>query len=197
MIPLTATAVVTGSADRVDDVTRAFERRGITVLPIDRDADAARMGGALGAGSVEYYVQLPGDVPSPSTSRTSALAALFGQGLISRFGEVEALLPKLAPVCAVVLVTGEIVDDGSSTEYPHAPTCLLEMLAEAIVADLAPSVARTTVVSHRQSADQIADIALASGPEGPDSMARYASLAPDMSYDDWRLACLSRSGPEA
>lgn len=194
---MTATAVVTGSAARVDDVTQAFERRGVTVLGIDRGADVAPAASVLEAGSVAYYVQLPGDVPSPSTSRTNALAALFGQGLIPRFGEVEQLLPKLAAVCAVVLVTGEIVDDLSSLDYPHAPTCLLEMLAETIEADLVPSVARVTVVSHRHSADQIADIALASGPERAASMAGYASLAPDMSYDDWRLACLSRSGPEA
>ncbi len=186
---MTVTAVVTGSPARVDDVAQALERRGVTVLRICRGDDLSGVAGLVDR-SLAYYVQLPGDVPSPSTTRAGALRALFS-GVMGRFGELE-----LADRCAVVLVTGEIVDDLSSLEYPHAPTCVLEMLADAIETDRAPSQVRATVVSHRQSADEIAGVALAGGPERAESMAGYAALAPDMSYDDWRLACLSRTGPE-
>jgi hypothetical protein len=194
---MTATAVVTGSAARVDDVARAIEDRGVRVLRIDRDGDAVATGADLLPGSVEYYVQLPDDVVSPRTTRAGALGALLGAGIMGRFREVDTLLPKLAPDCAVVLVTGETVEDLSSLEYPHAPTCVLEMLADAMVTDLAPSRIRATVVSHEQSAQRIAAIALATGPKRAAVGAGYAAQAPDMSYDDWKLACLSAAGPGA
>jgi hypothetical protein len=197
---MTATAVVTGSPARVDDVTRAMERRGISVLGVHRGDDLGQAARAVAAGSLGYFVQLPDDVPSPHLTRSRALAALLGSGLASRFCEVDALMGKMAPTCAVVLVTGETVDDLSgpeSVEYPHAPTCVLEMLAEAIVSDMAPSAVRATVVSHRHSADQIAAIALATGPERAAMVAGYAERVPEMSFDDWRLACLSTTGPEA
>ncbi|MDQ6618061.1 MAG: hypothetical protein M3083_25775 [Actinomycetota bacterium] len=193
---MSATAVVTGSAGRVAEVAEAIERRGISVLRMDRAKDLAQAGEAVGARSVDYYVQLPDDVASPNTTKAGALAALFGGGLMSRVCEVDVMLPKLAPQCAVVLVTGETVEDLSTPEYPHAPTCVLEMLANAIVTDLSPSVVRTTVVSHRHSPDRIADIALATGPQRAALMAGYAAQAPEMSYDDWRLACLTTTGPE-
>jgi hypothetical protein len=194
---MTGTAVVTGSAARVDDVAQAIERRGVTALRIDRGEDLLRAGEALAAGSLEYYIQLPGDVPSPRTTRAGAVAALFGRGLMSRFEEVEVLLPKLAPHCGVVLVTGETIDDLCSLDYPHAPTCVLEMLAEAIETDMSPAPVRTTVVSHCHSAERIADIALASGPNRASVVAGFAARAPEMSFDDWRLACLTTTGPEA
>lgn len=188
---MTATALVTGSAARVDDVARAIERRGVTVRRIDRDGPSPLAGEAFATEALDYYVQLPGEVPSPNSTEPGAVAALFGLGLMSRFGEVESLLSKLAPRSAVVLVTGETVGEPTSPAYPHAPTCLLEMLAEAIVAQLSPSSVRARVVSHRHSADEIADIALANGPERDEFMTSYASLAPEMSYDDWRLALLT------
>jgi hypothetical protein len=193
---MTSTAVVTGSAARVDDVARAIERRGVSVLPMVRGEPLFQAGALVADGSLDYYVQLPGDVPSPRTTKASALWSLFGCGLLPRFGEVEVLLPKLAAHCAVVLVTGETVEDLSSLEYPHAPTCLLEMLADAIETDLAPAPVRTTVVSHWHSADRIAEIALASGPQRVARVANFAAQAPEMNFDDWRLACLSLTGPE-
>ncbi len=196
---MTATAVVTGSTDRIEDVAEAMERRGITTLAIRRGDDRALVGAAMATGSVEYYVQLPDDVRSPGATRSSAVGALLSRGLMSRFCEVDAMLPMLAPRCAVVLVTGETVDDlpvASSVEYPHAPTCVLEMLADAIVTDMSPSAVRATVVSHQHSADQIAAIALATGPLRAAMVAGFADRAPEMAFDDWRLACLSTTGPE-
>lgn len=193
---MTGTAVVTGSAGRVADVAQAFERRGVTVVPLVRGEKLAASGVAQARGPLEYYVQLPDDVASPGSTRAGALAALFGRGLMSRFSEVEFLLPQLASNCAVILVTGETVDDLLATEYPHAPTCLLELLADAITVDRAPTPVRTTVLSHWHSADRIAEIALASGPGRGAAVAGFASRAPEMSFDDWRLACLSTNGPE-
>ncbi len=194
---MAATAVVTGSPARVDDVAAAIEGRGISVLRIDRETDLIEAGAAVAAGSLDYYIQLPGDVPSPQSTTASALAALLGGGLMKRFCEVDTLLPKLAPNCAVVLVTGETVAELSAVDYPHAPTCMLEMLAEAITTDLSPSVVRTTVVSHEHSAERIADIALANGPARASFTAGLAAQAPEMHYDDWKLACLTGAGPEA
>ena len=194
---MAATAVVTGSPGRVDDVAQAIQGRGINVVRIDRNADLDGAGADVAARSVDYYVQLPGDVPSPRSTTASALAALLGGGLMKRFAEVDMLLPKLAPHCAVVLVTGETVAELSAVDYPHAPTCMLEMLADAITTDLAPSVVHTTVVSHEQSAEQIADIAVANGPARATVTSGFAARAPEMRYDDWKLACLSGAGPEA
>jgi hypothetical protein len=191
---MTSTAVVTGSAARVDDVAQAMERRGVMVVRIDRAEDPGPVAAAIADGSVAYLVQLPGDVPSPRTTRVAALSDLFRRGVMSRFREIDALLPKLATNGAVVLVTGETVEELASDEYPHAPTCLLEMLADAIVADMAPAVVRATVVSHCHSADEIAEAALACGPQHDEVMAGFATRAPEMSYDDWRLAYLCRAG---
>jgi hypothetical protein len=193
---MTATAVVTGSAARVDDVAQAIEDRGIVAFRIDRSSDVAHAGAALASGSLEYYIQLPDDVPSPQSTTAGALAALSA-GLMRRFTEVDMLLPKLAPHCSVVLVTGETVEDLPWMDYPHGPTCLLEMLAAAIVTDLSPAVVRTTVVSHEHSAARIADLAVANGAGRATVTADYASRAPEMPYDDWKLACLSASGPVA
>jgi len=194
---MTAIAVVTGSAARVEDVAQAMQRRGVTVVRIDRAEDPAPRATALADASVDYLVQLPGDVPGPRATRVGALSTLFGQGLMRRFGEIEALLPKLAAHAAVVLVTGDTVDDQSGDDYPHAPTCLLEMLADAVVADVSPAVVRATVVSHCHSADQIADAAFARGPQHDELVAGFASRAPEMGYDDWRLAYLCTAGSEA
>jgi hypothetical protein len=194
---MTAMAVISGSAARVEDVASAMQRRGLTVVRLDRADDPVAAVAAISPGSVDYFVQLPDDVPSPSTTRVGALSSLFRHGLMRRFGEIEALLPTLASHAAVVLVTGETVVDLASDEYPHAPTCLLEMLAEAVVADLSPSAVQCTVISHCHSADQIADAAMAHGPRRQELVSGFATQAPEMSYDDWRLAYLCDVGLEA
>lgn len=193
---MTATAVVTGSSKRVEEVSRAFASRGISVQGIDCDGDLERTATRLPARSVDYYVQLPGDVPSPGSTKSRAVAALLDSGLLRRFREAEALLPALAPRCAVVLVTGETVSDLPGGGYPHGPTCVLEMLADAIATDMSPEWVSTTVVGHEQSADGIADIALATGPDRGRVTADFAARGPEMRYDDWKLACMTAAGPE-
>ena len=193
---MTATAVVTGSPKRVEEVSRAFAGRGVSVQCIDCDGDLAGTASGFPARSVDYSVQLPGDVPSPGSTQSRAVAALLDSGLLRRFREAETLLPALAPRCAVVLVTGETVSDLPGGGYPHGPTCVLEMLADAIATDMSPEWVSTTVLSHEQSADRIADIALATGPDRGRVTADFADRGPEMRYDDWKLACMTAAGPE-
>lgn len=193
---MTATAVVTGSPARVDDVAQAIARRGVTALRIDRGDEPARAGAAVAEASVDHCVQLPGDVPSPSSTKTSALAALFGRGLMGRFGEVDVLLPKLAPGCAVVLVAGETVDDLSS---------LISACSDVPARD-AGRRNRDRLVAvgragHRRAPPPVSgpDRRYRAGlrPQWAELVERAPDVEPDMSCDDWRLACLSATGPEA
>jgi hypothetical protein len=184
-------ALVTGSPERVAQVCAALESRGCEALAVDDPGQLGSVSASLGPGSVDHYVQLPVDVPSPGGTVVSRLQAFLAGGLLARFDAVATVLPALRPNASVILVAGNLPAELTAPDDRQARIALLRVLAQAILADTAPVPVRTAVVEYSRSADKIAEITIDPSANRLRVISEVADQYPDMSYDDWRLAVLS------
>ncbi|HEY3240102.1 MAG TPA: hypothetical protein VGL92_11095 [Acidimicrobiia bacterium] len=190
------TALVTGSTDRVGEVSEALEKAGFTVtqsggLPSDIEAACA----ALSPGSLDCYVQLPRQTPVSGPTLVERIHEFLSEGLLKRFEATSRVLPLLAPDACVVLVAGNI-PGGATPDDRHARIDLLRVLARAILADCDKSDVRAVVVGTERSAEEIADLALHRGDERRRRQAQVAALSPEMPYEDWQREFLTLTAEE-
>jgi hypothetical protein len=184
-------ALVTGSPERVAQVCAALESLGCEALAVDDPGRLQSVSASLGPGSVDHYVQLPIDVPSPGGTVVSRLRAFLAGGLLARFDAVATVLPALRPNASVILVAGNLPAELTAPDDRQARIALLRVLAQAILADTAPVPVRTAVVEYSRSAEKIAEITIDPAANRLRVISEVADQYPDMSYDDWRLAVLS------
>jgi hypothetical protein len=185
------TALVTGSPERVAQVSSALHALGCEALAVDNPGQLASICASLGRHAIDHYVQLPVDVPSPGGTVVSSLQAFLTGGLLARFDAVAAVLPTLRPDASVILVAGNLPAELTAPDDRQARIALLRVLAQAILADTAPMPVRAAVVEYSRSAEQIAQITIDPAANRLRVISEVADRYPEMSYDDWRLAVLS------
>lgn len=190
------TALVTGSRERVEDVSQALEKVGFTVtqaggLPKDLEAACA----ALAPGSLNCYVQLPRQTPVSGPTLVGRIHEFLSEGLLKRFETAGMVLPLLSSDAAVMLVAGNI-PGGATPDDRHARIDLLRVLARAILADCDKNDVRAVVVGQECSAEEIADMALHGGNEKRRRQAKVAALSGEMTYEDWQREFLTLTAEE-
>jgi len=186
------TALVTGSPERVSDITVALKSAGFDILAagsMSADDDAPD----LEANSVDCYVQLPVDGARPSGGALRRTRDVIAHEMLSRFDTAARMLPLLAPSATVVLVTeGPDLEDyptaGSDPDVAALRT-IVAVLAEAILRDCGRAGVRATVVGEDRAREEIAALASHRPPE-PLPWWLYASVDPELDFADWRNSVL-------
>ena len=185
------TALVTGAPDRVPDIAIALKSQGFDILSAGSEPLVGPSG--LAPGSVDCYIQLPGEPGPFDDSPLGRARAAITDELLARFDAAARLAPLLAPQATVLLVT-----DGQVAEEPNPPRsdaqalrALMGVLAEAILADLGVDGVRATVVEEGRPPDEIAVLARGRGTP-PVDWSSYVDMEPDLPYAEWRdeLMCL-------
>ena len=190
-------ALVTGSPGRVAKVGEALSRLGCEVVAVDRPDQLAGVCAGLGHHAVDHYIQLPVDVPSEGTTVVGRLRAFLDAGLLGRFQAASEVLAALRPDASVVLVSGNLPAELTAPDDRQARISLLRVLAQAILADLAPVAVRVVVMDHTRTPDEIAAAALDPAAKRLRTISDAAERYPDMSYDDWRLEVLRLASIES
>ena len=191
------TALVTGSPDRVPDITVALKSAGFDILAagIQSPDDAPD----LEEGSVDCYVQLPVDGPRPAGGALHRARDVIAHEMVARFDGAVSFLPLLAPGAIMMLVAGgPDFEPGAAGRADADLTAtaqrrLLEVLAEAILQDQGRAGVRATVVGEDRAPEEIA--ALAATPPDPRPWQLYADVDPELGFADWRASvlCLAAS----
>jgi hypothetical protein len=190
------TALVTGSSERVTEISDALEKVGFTVTcaggqPGDVDAVAAD----IPPGSLDCYVQLPRQTTVSGPTLVERIHEFLSEGLLKRFETAERVLPLLSKDACVVLVAGNI-PGGATPDDRHARIDLLRVLARAILADCDQGDVRAVVVGTERSAVEIAEIAALRGDERRRRQAQVAALSSEMPYEDWQREFLTLTTDE-
>jgi hypothetical protein len=187
-------ALVTGSPERVPDITIALKSAGFDIL--SAGAISPEDVPDLEANSVDCYVQLPADAPPPGGGALLRTRDVIAHEMVSRFDAAAQFLPLLAPRATVLLVTegtDGINDSAGRTEPDQkAVRTLVGVLAEAILRDCGRSGVRTAVIAEDRATHEIAALAGHRPPE-PLPWWLYASVDPDLDFADWRnsILCLA------
>jgi hypothetical protein len=179
------TALVTGSPDRVPDVTVALKSEGFDIVSSGTPAAVAEAAVGVPPGTVDCYVQLPVGLPNGADGALGQARTVVAEAVLARFDTAAFLAPLLAPSASVVLVTSDLDRmNGPVGRRRHALRALLGVLADALRLD--HSARRVRVVDEERSPAEIAAIARGSEPA-----ASYPELSPDLSFADWRREILS------
>ena len=185
------TALVTGSPDRVPDITIALKSAGFDIL--SAGANSPEDVPDLEASSVDCYVQLPVDPPSPGGGALRRTRDVIAHEMVSRFDAAAEFLPLLAPSATILLVTEgtDGIDESAGRSEPDrkAVRALVGVLAEAILRDCGRSGVRTAVIAEDRATHEIAALASHRPPE-PLPWWLYASVDPDLDFADWRSSIL-------
>jgi len=185
------TALVTGSPERVPEITIALKSAGFDILAagVMSPEDAPD----LAARSVDCYVQLPVDGPPTSGGALRRTRDVIAHEMLSRFEAAARFLPLLAPSATVVLVTeGPDPGDyaaGTADPGQKALRVLVGVLAEAILRDCGGAGVRATVVGEDRAPEEIAALASHRPPESLPWWL-YASVDPELDFADWRNSVL-------
>jgi hypothetical protein len=188
------TALVTGSPERVPDITIALKSAGFDIL--SAGAMSPEDVPDLEPNSVDCYVQLPVDPPTPGGGALRRTRDVIAHEMASRFDAAAQFLPLLAPSATVLLVTEGTNDVGDSAGRgdpdQKAVRTLVGVLAEAILRDCGRSGVRTAVVAEDRASLEIAALSSRRPPE-PLPWWLYASVDPDLDFADWRnsILCLA------
>lgn len=189
------TALVTGSALRVDDVAGALEEAGFSVVRVPEPGDVAEACAGIAAGSLACYVQLPKETKVDAPSLIGRVRQFLAEGLLARFEAAAVVSPCLAKDTCVVLVAGNL--PGASTpDDRHARIDLLRVLARAVLAECEGSDVRAVVVGNDRSPADIADVVLRRGDQAGKKAAEVAALPGELNYADWQREYLSLTTEE-
>jgi hypothetical protein len=184
------TALVTGSAARVEEVAAALGQAGFTVATVTDPEGVTKACEAIEPGTLNCYVQLPKETKVDGPSLIGRVRQFLSEGLLARFEAASTVLPALAGDGCVVLVAGNL--PGAATpDDRHARIDLLRVLARAILAECSGADVRAVVVGNERSAAEIADIVLRRGDETGRRTAEVAAIPSDLNYADWQREFLS------
>ncbi len=189
------TALVTGSAGRVEEVSAALEGAGFAVVRAPEPGDLAGVCAGIDPGTLSCYVQLPKETKVDAPSLIGRVRQFLAEGLLARFEAASVVVPLLNKEGCVVLVAGNL--PGASTpDDRHARIDLLRVLARAVLAECEGGDVRAVVVGNDRSPEEIADIALRRGDETAKKAAEVAALPGDLNYADWQREFLSLTTEE-
>jgi len=189
------TALVTGSALRVDDVAGALEEAGFSVVRVPEPGDVAEACAGIPPGTLACYVQLPKETKVDAPSLIGRVQQFLAEGLLARFESASTVVPCLAKDGCVVLVAGNL-PGASAPDDRHARIDLLRVLARAVLAECDGSDVRAVVVGNDRSPTDIADIVLRRGDQAGKKAAEVAALPGELNYADWQREFLSLTTEE-
>lgn len=187
-------ALVTGSPERVPNITIALKSAGFDIL--SAGAISPEDVPDLEANSVDCYVQLPIDPPAEGGGALRRTRDVLAHEMVSRFDAAAQFLPLLAPTATVLLVTEDFdgLDESAGRLDPDqkAVRTIVGVLAEAILRDCGRSGVRTAVIAGDRASHEIAALASHRPPE-PLPWWLYATVDPDLDFADWRnsILCLA------
>lgn len=179
-----ARALITGSTDRVEALSKAFEKTGVEAVTLDDlDPDCA---------AVDYYVQLGFTVPARGETVVGRVRSFLRDGLLERFAIAERVLPQLADPATVLLVSGNQSSEAAAPDDRAARLLILHVLAHAIRADRSPRRTRVRVISDEHSDAELVSFA-ATGAKDPSTRppASPDAIPAGMDYQDWRTEVLA------
>lgn len=188
-------ALVTGSPERVPDITIALKSAGFDIL--SAGAISPEDVPDLEANSVDCYVQLPIDPPAPGGGALRRTRDVIAHEMVSRFDAAARFLPLLAPSATVLLVTEGVdgLDEPAGRRVDpdqKAVRTIVGLLAEAILRDCGRSGVRTAVIAEDRASHEIAALA---GHRPPETLPwwLYAGVDPELHFADWRnsILCLA------
>lgn len=191
-----STALVTGSPQRASSVSAALEAVGFDVTAVSDHDRLADVCAAQGPGSLDCYVQLPGEINPSGGTVVERFHNFLRLGLLHRFDAAGRVLPLLRPGAMVVLVAGNHPPGTSTPDDQAARVSLLRVLAHAVLAERAEAGVRATVVEHGRTPAEVAELARHRGADRLRIIAEYVETAPEMSYADWRLQVLQMASME-
>jgi hypothetical protein len=145
---------------------------------------------SLAAGALDCYIQLPVALRPAGETVVARVRGFLDRGLLTRFRLAETVLPALSSEGRVLLVAGHTPVDLTTPDDRTARLAFLDVLAHAIRADLAPAKARVRVLDSRQSADEIARLAVTGEPVRGRATAREVAGEAERDYQDWRTEVL-------
>jgi hypothetical protein len=187
-------ALVTGSPNRVDDVSAALQEVGYSVVRVPEPGDVAKACAGIEPGTIACYVQLPKETRVDAPSLIGRVRQFLSEGLLARFEQASVVVPCLAKDGCVVLVAGNL--PGAATpDDRHARIDLLRVLARAVLAECEGGDVRAVVVAYDRSPAEIADIARRRGDQAGKKAAEVAALG-DMNYADWQREYLTLTTEE-
>lgn len=188
------TALVTGSATRVDDVAAALEQAGLSVIRVPGTDDLGSACAGIEPGSLACYVQLPKETKVEGPSLIGRVRQFLAEGLLARFEAASTVVPLMTKDGCVVLVAGNL--PGAATpDDRHARIDLLRVLARAVLAECDGNDVRAVVVGNDRSPADIVDIVLRRGDDASRKAAEVAALG-EMDYADWQREFLSLTTEE-
>ncbi|MDP8978719.1 MAG: hypothetical protein M3N17_09150 [Actinomycetota bacterium] len=191
-----STALVTGSPLRISSVSAALEADGFDVTAVSEHERLADACAALGPGSLDCYMQLPGEISPDGETVVERFHNFLRLGLLHRFDAAGRVLPLLREGGMVVLVAGNHPPGASTPDDQAARVSLLRVLAHAVLAERAEAGVRATVVEHGRTPAELAELARHRGADRLRIIAEYVETAPEMSYADWRLQVLQMASME-
>lgn len=168
-----STAIVAGSAERVDPVVAALQTEGFHTIALGGDESITRVTATLPPSSVGYYVQMA-HTPA-AVGGVAAAGPLIGD-LVSRLGDFTRAVPVLASDATVLIVA-----DGWDERVLDA----VRVLAQAAVANLVDDRVRISVLGQLHSAADVV-AALRRAPSSPLPLSLLADAAPQLGFTDWR-----------
>jgi hypothetical protein len=179
-------ALVSGARPRVDTVAEALRRRGFDVAVASEAEGVGALAGELAPGSLQCYVQLPGDTPAHGETVVERVRNFLVDGLIARFGGAAAVVPALAPGAVVLLVAGNHPQDSRAPDNHEARLALLDTLATCLVIERAGEGLRPLVVRAERSDGEIAELAVDPRAERAAALNELVEERPDALFSDWR-----------
>lgn len=190
------TALVTGSSQRMTEVSSALEKSGFAVtMAGGTRSEVESACASMAPGTLDCYVQLPRASPVSGETLVGRVHQFLEEGLLTRFEATGVVLPLLAPDACVVLVAGNIPGE-TTPDDRHARIDLLRVLARAILADSGSASLRAIVVGYDRPPEEIIDIVLSRGADKRRRQAQVASLSDEMDYADWQREYLSLTTDE-
>lgn len=187
---MTRTVLVSGNDSRVAAVAAAVRQAGVEVLTVDDPQRLADAVAGLAPGSLSGYVQLPVRLQLEGSSVVGRVRSFLEGGLLARFDGICTVLPLLAEGARVLLVAGTTTSDGKDLpDDRSARFALLEVLAHALRAEVAPRGLRVQVLDQR-SPDELAAAVLRAATPVPPEVADLRRREGELSYDDWRTEVL-------
>lgn len=181
------TVLVSGAESHVAEVATALRGRGAAVTEVSDLADVPAVVQDAGKGAFDVYVQLAASFRMEGGTAVQRVRHFYADGVLARFGALDAALPALRSPAQVVFVLGTLPPEVATAEDREARHALTQVLGRAARADAAPAELTVRVLDADAEPERIAALALGQAPPRRREDERLAG----MSLEDWRVELMS------
>jgi hypothetical protein len=187
-----ASVLVSGAPAHVEEVARALRGRNADLTEVVDLADMPAVCAAAGRAVFDSYVQLPATFRVRGDTAIGRVHHFYAQGVLARFGALDAALPALVPDARITFVLGTLPPEAAIPDDREARRALTRVLAEAARADAPGGHLTVQVLDAGAAPDEIAQVALGLDPTRQELLDRLDEL----SYADWRVELLGLAAVE-